>query len=911
MTIFVLIMIDPNNNRRSAIPPFHTRESHAGYLTSTSPDIKANAVSSSPALPQLPKSSSALPHNLSKSMTLPTTRSGSISPVRPKSSGEVLSREKPIVLESGDLANADRSRSISPASKPRAPTGPKISGSLASRRLSKGSETSIPPAIQISSSDMSQNNQSVPSIITVPETPPFDGLEEPPKTTITPPTPVDAQGYTSTSHPGSKISVPPSLLSNPNVTASVSGNMISHRRIRSDSNTPSKLSYSMTAPLTPLEEARTPGASRTASGATTASAGFFSSMFNAAQNAANTLSSTLGNNATRPKSTASQKMTQEDAEHVQVDPDQADKDTEDPPKPRAIDTIGSGELSLSHLGISTDSQLGTGSISLANGPTDDDVVRSRSGTVIRREEPATREEDFSAARAVSMAYCDRPDDQNASTPIAEDIGGPTAMKPSLLNASNSIEERTPLTGSLIDGENSGVFRSSSIRSRVGQRKKRHRNSSGATTIGAAIAASHSALNVPATNGNASKVSGFAVANKKRNKDFHNFFRSVPEDDYLIEDYSCALQREIILAGRIYISEGHICFSSNILGWVTNLVISFDEVVSVEKESTAMLFANAIAIQTLHARHTFRSLLSRDATYDLIINIWRISHPGLQSSENGVRLANGTGSKTEKVDVDGSDGSDGSLLSGEVYDEDDEESNFEGTGSVAGTREGSLAGSEAIDVAPKGSVTRKASALGIAIGQAATPSANDIKAAERAAVTAAAGMGDFPGPVVHAPTECTDSTTHYDRLLKDETIAAPLGKVYSMVFGGGSSAFMSRWLIEDVKVTDLQMEDDKKGLTEERKTRTLTYVKPLNAPFGPRTTKCIITEQLDVFDLERSITVTVTTQTPDVPSGNLFVTKTRYCFMWGPNNGTRLVICFTLEWTGKSWIKGKAINSEVT
>src|SRR5467141_2233622 len=142
-----------------------------------------------------------------------------------------------------------------------------------------------------------------------------------------------------------------------------------------------------------------------------------------------------------------------------------------------------------------------------------------------------------------------------------------------------------------------------------------------------------------------RMTGFAVAG---NRDFHQLFRSVPEDDYLIEDYSCALQREIILAGRIYISEGHICFSSNILGWVTTLVISFDEVVAIEKETTAMVFPNAIAIQTLHARHTFRSLLSRESTYDLMVNIWKINHPSLKSSVNGTRIDQGTGDKTEKV-----------------------------------------------------------------------------------------------------------------------------------------------------------------------------------------------------------------------------------------------------------------------
>lgn len=36
------------------------------------------------------------------------------------------------------------------------------------------------------------------------------------------------------------------------------------------------------------------------------------------------------------------------------------------------------------------------------------------------------------------------------------------------------------------------------------------------------------------------------------------------------DYGCALQKEILLQGRLYVSEQHICFNSNIFGWVTNV-----------------------------------------------------------------------------------------------------------------------------------------------------------------------------------------------------------------------------------------------------------------------------------------------------------------------------------------------------
>ena len=83
------------------------------------------------------------------------------------------------------------------------------------------------------------------------------------------------------------------------------------------------------------------------------------------------------------------------------------------------------------------------------------------------------------------------------------------------------------------------------------------------------------------------VTGFAVASNKRNADFHELFRAIPEGDYLIEgtsargyrpyiiaycypDYGCALQREILVQGRIYISENHICFHTNIFGWVTDV-----------------------------------------------------------------------------------------------------------------------------------------------------------------------------------------------------------------------------------------------------------------------------------------------------------------------------------------------------
>ncbi|KAJ4470951.1 hypothetical protein J3R30DRAFT_3803639 [Lentinula aciculospora] len=140
------------------------------------------------------------------------------------------------------------------------------------------------------------------------------------------------------------------------------------------------------------------------------------------------------------------------------------------------------------------------------------------------------------------------------------------------------------------------------------------------------------------------VTGFAVASSRRNADFHELFRNIPEGDYLIEDYGCALQREILIQGRLYISENHICFHANILGWITDLSIPIDEIISLEKKMTAFVIPNAILITTRQSKYTFASFLSRDTTYDVIYNIWRLVRPEILSGTLSDNASIGSGSR---------------------------------------------------------------------------------------------------------------------------------------------------------------------------------------------------------------------------------------------------------------------------
>ena len=638
-----------------------------------------------------------------------------------------------------------------------------------------------------------------------------------------------------------------------------------HRRTKSGSavNSPSKLSNIMAPPLTPTDE-QTEG---------TPSTGFFSSMISAAQNAASQISSNMpatglgiGGNKSRSslnKVASSTAPSQTDVGDTEPEQDLAHVDDDRGRQESAIRTLGSGDLSLDQLGLV---EAPTGTVVTPAAARFPDIVDSRARSESAPADPHTREGDIAGEESLSRPRS-----------IAEPASG----------------EQTPPQMEYADIK-AGVNRSSSMRSAMKPHRKRGSSVTTGVTVNGVAAA------IPTSTGiaGAPKLTGFAIASKKRNRDFHNLFKSVPDDDYLIEDYSCALQREILAHGRLYVSEGHLCFSSNILGWTTTLVMSFDEIVSVEKRSTALVFKNGLMISTLHAKHIFASFTSRDGTYDLIVNIWKLGHPTLKSTLNGVQLEGTGGDKTEKIDTepeangeeDDAQESSSDEESEEEEEDDDDFYDEEEHGDVVETQSTDMT---AVEPEPEKPATRK-------ISTALSP--NMTAADSPKELAGSPGPADFPGPPTHAPTDCGDAPSHYEKILGDEIIAAPLGKVYTLLFGPASPGWMSKWLATDQKCTDIQM-DDKKGLTLDNRNRTYTYIKPLNGSIGPRQTKCVTTEMVEQIDLEKSVNLSVSTTTPDVPYGNLFTTKTKYCLSWAENNATRVQITNTVEWSGKCWLKG--------
>jgi hypothetical protein len=887
-------------------PPLISRESHTGFASMSSPLISTTTTRSDGEIVQSPVkglSMDRIPTLVEPSQNegSPSPKSNAVPDGRPASPITSAALDKSDSLRPGSRANSiSKLRGKSPARRFRDVFGkqnksPKISP--------ERSETM--PVMSVSSSETSKpitSSEEPQKLVDAPIKPPIPSglpqtssmpnlenslrpltpptlIMDTPLTTVTPPTPTESRfeattGSPTAEKPGSKNG------SDSNIVVSPSGNMISHRRIRSTSSVthqPSKLSTSVTAPLTPTaEDKRTPSGS------------IFSSWVSAAQNAATTITNLTGQNRNRSGTNASDATAKSKPHEEPIKEEEEVSEPETPRKQLAVETLGSGDLNFEHLGLNGEEAE---ALALKNESSD-----LRKDNVVDRDIAAAKVEDALAKRAVSAAYEKM---STTSTPVAEipdPMGGGSMRHAQSIIAAGS-GEKTPPNGSVYESELGSIKRTGSVRSKMKRRSRGSSTATGHSAIGAMIGASTATLANPATG---PRLTGFTMAPKQRNRNFHQQFRSVPEDDYLIEDYSCALQKEILLAGRIYISEGHICFFSNILGWVTTVVISFEEVVSIERESTAVVFPNAIAIQTLHARHTFRSLLYREQTYDLLIGIWRVSHPAsFQKSMNGKQLAAEEGSAAPVVEEAASaQPSEGSTSddSGSEDDNDSSPSLLESSASAAGS-----------EVADGKTVSRKPSGMNAsAVAQTASilsGTAGDVPQPLAAQAGLADAAKDFPGPATHAPTECADSTTHYDKIVKDEVIGAPLGKIYSLLYGPESGFFVRKFLADECKCTEIAFEDDKKGLNNEIKSRQYSYIKPLGGSIGPKQTKCITTENLDFFDLEKAVSVTCSTQTPDVPSGSAFSTKTRYCLSWAPGNQTRFQMNCTVEWTAKSWLKG--------
>ena len=107
--------------------------------------------------------------------------------------------------------------------------------------------------------------------------------------------------------------------------------------------------------------------------------------------------------------------------------------------------------------------------------------------------------------------------------------------------------------------------------------------------------------------------------KAKNREYCRLF-GLPPNEELIEEYNCALQRKILLQGKLYIFSSSVCFYSNVFGYITKRSIALKDVTSITKAKNVG-FPNSIKFVHLGKQIFFTSFLSREDAFKLIITLW--------------------------------------------------------------------------------------------------------------------------------------------------------------------------------------------------------------------------------------------------------------------------------------------------
>ncbi|KAK3925678.1 Protein Aster-B [Frankliniella fusca] len=110
--------------------------------------------------------------------------------------------------------------------------------------------------------------------------------------------------------------------------------------------------------------------------------------------------------------------------------------------------------------------------------------------------------------------------------------------------------------------------------------------------------------------------------KSRSKDFNRIFKDVPPEERLIVDYSCAVAKEILIHGRLYVSQNYLCFYANIFRWETLICLRWKDVTAITKEKTALVIPNAILVCTENENLFFTTFGARDKAYLMLFRVWQ-------------------------------------------------------------------------------------------------------------------------------------------------------------------------------------------------------------------------------------------------------------------------------------------------
>ncbi|XP_071232640.1 GRAM domain-containing protein 2A-like isoform X2 [Salvelinus alpinus] len=119
---------------------------------------------------------------------------------------------------------------------------------------------------------------------------------------------------------------------------------------------------------------------------------------------------------------------------------------------------------------------------------------------------------------------------------------------------------------------------------------------------------------------------------KYNKAFHKLFEDIPAEEKLTHAFTCALQKEVLYHGKLFVSVNYVCFYSSVLLKDTKVVVHVSSIKEVKKQNSAL---SMLSIHTTDGdKYLLVSLRNRQVCYKILQSVCAQTVFTQQQGENG-------------------------------------------------------------------------------------------------------------------------------------------------------------------------------------------------------------------------------------------------------------------------------------
>ena len=112
-----------------------------------------------------------------------------------------------------------------------------------------------------------------------------------------------------------------------------------------------------------------------------------------------------------------------------------------------------------------------------------------------------------------------------------------------------------------------------------------------------------------------------LGDEQKTAEFRKFFNEVPSDEIVIAEMPCALKFGVLVDGKLWVSEHHLCFRS----WTgRKVVVDFTDIVHIEKKNFAGIIPNALSVETTTDKYFFGTIAPpRDPKFEFLLKMWSL------------------------------------------------------------------------------------------------------------------------------------------------------------------------------------------------------------------------------------------------------------------------------------------------